>query len=55
MKNVFRTPSGIECGILYQPPRKNLVESHDSQLIQRALLNKKDRSFLTVLLSFLGV
>lgn len=49
MKNVFKTSTGIECGILYQRPLPNLVESHDSQLIQRALLSNQPKSIWTVI------
>ena len=49
MKDVYRTPTGILCGILYERPLPNHVESHDACMIQRALLNKSDRSFLAIL------
>ena len=46
MKNVFRTSTGIECGINYQRPLPNLVESHDACLIQKAFLNKQNKSLI---------
>lgn len=37
-------------GSNYQRPLPNLVESHDAQLIQKALLNNKNYSLLHYLL-----
>lgn len=55
MKNIFRTPTGIECGILYERPLPNLVESKDAQLIQRALLNKRPASIWTLINKMIGL
>ena len=55
MKNIFRTTTGIECGILYERPLPNLVDSKDAQLIQRALLNSQPKSIWAVINRLVGL